>query len=112
MILSNFGLIFAFALSENSNYLKIIKAIFKFVCNFQETCNERTKWKNKSTKWKNKSTKEMVKQIALSMKIIGETFSQSSCLKLFNKRSSDRLFLLALSFKFEAKPENSKKSES
>ena len=54
----------------------------------------------------------MVKQIALSMEIIGETFSQSSCLKLLYGRSSGRLLLLALSFKFEAKPENSKKSES
>ena len=54
----------------------------------------------------------MVKQIALSMKIIGETFSQNSCLKLFYERSNDWLFLLALSFKFETKPENSKKSES
>ena len=53
----------------------------------------------------------MAKQIALSMKIIGETFSQSSCLKRIYERSSGRLLSLALSFKFEAKPENSKKPE-
>ena len=54
----------------------------------------------------------MVKQIALSMEIIGETFSQSSCLKPLYERSSGWLLLLALSLKFEAKPENLKKSES
>ena len=54
----------------------------------------------------------MVKQIALRMEIIGETFSQSSCMKPLYERSSGRLLLLALSFKFEAKPENLKKSES
>ena len=50
----------------------------------------------------------MFKQIALSMEIIGETLSQSSCLKPPYKRSSCRLFLLALSFKFKATPEKSK----
>ena len=54
----------------------------------------------------------MVKQIALSMEIIGETFSQSSCLELLYEKSSGRLLLLAQSFKLEAKPENSRSSES
>ena len=54
----------------------------------------------------------MVNQITRSMEIIGEIFCQSSCLKLLYERSRGRLLLLALSFKFEAKPENSKKSES
>ena len=50
----------------------------------------------------------MFKQIALSMEIIGETFSQNSFLRPLYERSSCRLLLLALSFKFKAKPENSK----
>ena len=50
----------------------------------------------------------MFKQIAISMEIIGETFSQNSCLKPLYERSSCRLILLALSFKFKAKPENLK----
>ena len=33
----------------------------------------------------------MVKQIALSMEIIGETFSQSSCFELLYEKSSGRL---------------------
>ena len=49
----------------------------------------------------------MVKQIALSMEIIGETFSQSSCLKPLYEMSSGLFLLMALSFKFETKPENS-----
>ena len=51
---------------------------------------------------------KVIKQIALGMEIIRETFSQSSCLKPRYKRSSCRLLVLALSFKFKAKPENSK----
>ena len=89
----------------------MIKAIFKFVSNFQETCetfflikffviaqNERTKAR----------TKCLSKLIALGMEIIDETFSQSSYLKPPYKMSSCRLLLLVLSFKFKAKSENSK----
>ena len=114
-ILSYLGLIFAFALSDhwqNCNYLWTIKAIPKFVCNFQEKCKTFFPYLFSSTQWRNKSKNEMVKQIALSMEIIGETFFQSSCLKPLYERSSGRLLLFALSFKSEAKPENSKKSES
>ena len=50
----------------------------------------------------------MFKKIALGMEFIGETFSQSSYLKLPYKRSSCRLLLLVLILKFKAKPENSK----
>ena len=113
MILSYLRLIFAFALSDhwqNCNYLRTIKAIFKFVYNFQEKC--KTIFFFSSIKWKNKSKNKMVKQIALSMEIIGKTFSQSSCLKPLYERSSGRHVLLALSFKSEAKPENWKKSKS
>ena len=115
-ILSYFGLIFAFALSDhwqNWIYLRTIKANFKFVCNFQEKCKTFfSSYFFFSTKWKNKSKNEMVKQIALRMEIIGENYSQSSCLKPLYERSIGRLLLSALSFKFEAKPENLKKSES
>ena len=80
MVLSYFGLVFAFALShhwQNCNYSKTNKAIFKFVWNFQETC---------------------------------ETF-----FFLLNFFQEGELILpipWRLGFKFEAKPEKSKKSKS
>ena len=90
MILSYFGLFFAFVLSDhwqNCNSLRTIIAIFKFVCNFQETCKTFFFLLNffSSTKWENKNKNEMVKHIALSTEIIGEALSLSLKVIVWNR---------------------------
>ena len=85
MILSYFGLIFAFSLSDhwqNGNDLRTIKAISRFVCNFQEKCetffssyfffffvvqNERTKAR---TKWLSKLLLVWKLLVRLSLKVV------------------------------------------